>query len=744
MAEDQGREAIMASSMSLTLAERMETELEMQDRPLANEIASKQGAEAVRRQKEESLDDKPKQESLGNAANFNSTMAPDKANMKNSTTRGRLVYNSPRIRYSDAILFPAASLARQQWQQQQTYLLNAPTNMYQQYFRHQNVYHGPPPHVLSLGARRCLTLETLKAGMPRRAAFQITELHLHFSIHETKHWKAYEWNDWWMGIAKIFANVHHLYIEHSAVEHGHDDEEEEDAADCALNLKGKTRRRLLFPWSRALANDKPCTVDHPEKELEQTYLRNSRSERLEVLMFLPNLKSFNGTAFTPDDYQTTQQYHSVGLFVPSVQKVQAQTPTMLPAHTYCLLDQEIILADDDDANDCDDDDDLDLEMEAIREILEATKSLDDVEFTNDRITNTKQSKPPVEEKKEDDATPGTPPRRPTKQHDVELEYVSPETNAVTCEWGVACGSLSLPTYFLSTNSMSSGTCTRLRFRPRTRASPAPTTGIFYAAAKDAMNAKRSTTKSIADVYEPNLNAELANDPGKDGRPEAKTRMGSSVKGISLSENVSPSSAEACTINYQQSPLEFATEHPNSSHALNTSSHNSMRTPAHASLSSPFPMQFRARAKQAIFAAKYKIQGDLLSSIEPGQEIRSSPIMTNSVEILREPIPLPRAASPPLGAQKKAPQVATPPKAAAKLPAKVSSRPPPGPRRATSTVAAKAKKKVKKHRGPKWREKVAARSSSILDESEDEDNIDDENADDASSTGIENIHDGVIV
>ena len=308
-----------------------------------------------------------------------------------------------------------------------------------------------------------------------------------------------------------------------------------------------------------------------------------------------------------------------------------------------------------------------------------------------------------------------------------LEYESVESTQV-CEWGAACGALSLP-YFRNRARFPDREKTKSRFHLKVGRSPPgirnqPETahtqthkGSCGGAAVSLQLPHASRNASPCRATDPVIHVEDMNDHGEiifEARPQ-RQRIGLS----------SPSSTRGKALANTLLSLDMTLS--SSSHSLTLQHH----PPPSQSLTCPFPMQFRARFKEA---TSLTVSTDLAVLDSNEATLRFAPRDTDDLcrETIEYPILFTRTQSSPT-----------------KLPSdcgRTSDLPPPfpGSKRAMNTTTTGTprfnmvcstgvtKPSRTKRRGQRWRVKLQARSASIMDDDDEEDDNNGEESEYAES------------
>jgi hypothetical protein len=422
------------------------------------------------------------------------------------------------------------------------------------------------------------------------------------------------------------------------------------------------------------SEDDSTSIETIKEIPSSEHFLNTPVERIDVMKRLSQLISLNGKEFTQD----------------AAPLITTTTDDGVKRDHFAgsLLDQDG--ADDDEENENDDSLDLDSTSNYMKNDDQAGK---------DRLIHRFQTLG-LDEIKEDKSFVRTP--KPLHGR-VEVEYVSPETAAVNgCEWGVACANLSIPSYFNKSN----GCGNRLGLRPRGTHRAVPSTGLNDKGQEQAISLKN-----------------IEREKGTEGSTYILSkRCESSVH--STAQIVRLSNAQAITEPRNTDEIlstdcEYHSQQQETKPSLPGEGKVSVaRTPGRASLSSPFPMQFRDRARKAIFPENPTLTASVMP-FQPRKEATSRPLSPTTVggNIAQHAI---SQDTEQCSSEER--DVPNPDETLKTIPVVLKvGRPPQCPtRRMSPTAVTMVKQKLKIGRGTRWREKNAARSNSIIDDSHESD------------------------
>ena len=331
--------------------------------------------------------------------------------------------------------------------------------------------------------------------------------------------------------------------------------------------------------------------------------------------------------------------------------------------------------------------------------------------------------PDLDEKKEDSDSPlaNVLPHKDSLELDGRFEYVDVESSA-HCDW--ACGSLSIPYFrdprFFRTSAENSKSRFRLGCRRRRRPKLFDPSSQKTVSREDIQrtNVNTDMEKSALEQEEagsPDTPVIQLNDPASVDRPNMeifKATLSPPRPKTSIQVGNSPPIPEKRTSEKQAASL-FQNRPPSPLSTNSVPPSLSQRIPASESLTSPFPMQFRARTRKSLSPKRELSVTTKLNSfdeptrpvlpIAPRQSVAPLHTISTSVE---QSIPLVRVQSSP-----------------SKLGRRSGELPPPCPARRSVPSPSPTRRKKD---FSKWKQQLSARTTSILDDEDDDCSSDEEN------------------
>lgn len=428
----------------------------------------------------------------------------------------------------------------------------------------------------------------------------------------------------------------------------------------------------------------------PPNDHESIFAREGRQpirlRRLYILYRLPNLRSIDGVEVDDKERQLARPED------PNGQRVKRED----------WVGGESSLLDRDEPGESLDDAESDVVVPAVS----SADSLVEVDISGSvkiidlKVSSPKESRHDDEKKEQsDDAYP-------------DVVYESPQSSAV-CEWSATCGSLSLPYFRADSGGKSTNGRLRLGFRKQPSSPPAEPLRLRPRVEQPSrafpkiplesqveMQATKSDEVVLSYANKPPPTLETAKLQMSPGRTPSTPKMAATppVRKASMSGRESPSA----------------------------------RTSPSASLTSPFPMQFRVRAKLKAENDDQELQvpppppppppckassAEQITKVQPppppptpppSAKARRTPTLTLSNAALQQAVPLARVQSSPSKMMQSG------------RPFEKPRLPPPCPGRRNSSATSTPRRK----RFAKWRTQ-SARATSIMDHTEDDSDVSDE-------------------
>lgn len=626
---------------------------------------------AIRQQQQMSLSPQTRSASLSNYAD--PTYARSKSHSK-------LIFESPRLEYDDHHLFPGVGMNLQTHDTRWKYLQRVAGQ------------HKQDATCLNLTRNSSLTPLALRMGTPTATAQRVTELYLNV-LNAGDEDSVAELPYWLDAIADTFPALRHLTLQQ---------EEENQLDHITEGRRGRSTR------NQCVHADKYATEldDASSSTNEQDLSDAAMVRRLYVLYRLPQLESLDGIPVHATERR---------LAYPRDRREERKQPAM----TSCLLD---VLED---------------EENMIRSSLQSpnprrsrsalAETAVEVDVNGRPLTGSPGNKlvrsPPKRRLPALNAT-GTPKdtvlQCPALYDLDRIEYESVESTQV-CEWSAACGTLSLP-YFRKQAKVPDREKTKSRFHMKLRKTPRESNDKFEAERENngrshhprtakspqlshsiAHNSRKSPPKQPSD---PVMHAEDMDDHGEmifEARPQRRRNEHTYAMPLSPHGKASPTLES----------LDFGLKDTMSS--SQSSSVRSRPSPSE-SLSSPFPMQFRERIKDTTatdltVSTEFEVLTEAKLSPPPVPRDKSA-----ARETIEDPILLTRTHSSPTKLPSAFRKGELPPH----CPERHSSKQIRTPRfdlvRSNSTTKASQSKR----RGQRWRVKLKARNTSIMDDDDDDD------------------------
>jgi len=602
---------------------------------------------------------------------------------RSSKSHSKLIFESPRLEYDDHHLFPAVEMNLQTHDTRWEYLQRVAGQ------------HKQDATCLNLTRNTSLTPLALRMGTPAATAQRVTELYLNV-LNAGDEDSVAELPDWLDAIADTFPALRHLTLQ----------QEEENQVDHITELRcdSSTSNQCVPADKYAIELD-----DTSSTTQEQDLSDAATVRRLYVLYRLPILESLDGIPIHATERR---------LACPRDREQERQHQEM----TSCLLD---VLEDEENMSRAS------LQSPKPRRGRPAlSETAVEVDVNGRPLTGSPTARnklvltPPKRRLSALIATgtPEAPVLHCPALYDLDrIEYESVESTQV-CEWSAACGTLSLP-YFRKQTKLPDREKTKSRFHLKLRKTPSENNNQFEAerangrshpnprTAKSPQlsnsinhNSRKSPPKRPSD---PVMHVEDMNDHGEmifEARPQRRRNE---------HPNAMPPSPHGKASTTLES-LDFGLKDTESS--SQSWSPRRLKPSPSESLSSPFPMQFRVRVKDTTardltVSTEFEVLTEAKLSPPPAPRDIDS-----ARETIEDPISLARTHSSPT-----------------KLPSafRKGELPPHGPERHSSKRIttrrynlvrsnSTTKASQSKRRGQRWRVKLKARNTSIMDNDDDSD------------------------
>jgi hypothetical protein len=699
---------------------------------------------------------------------------PVKSGKKIQNRKNRLYFESPRCEFADKELFlPADRAALMQKDHDERWkFLQEQAGQHQQdgTFQYVDV------------KKKSMTPAALKSGMPLQAAARVLSLHLELDERDDR------LPAWLDVITAVYFNLESLSVGRASTTSA-----AAAGDDVSLQSHSQSPGGTITTTSTSSDNDNNDNDDGQELNPSASSPKiSNRMRRLYILYRLPDLLTIDGTPVTAQERLLARPNHPNGERVKREEWVESSCLLDLDRADDDDCDEH-----DHELGEYMDDDESDGEADALSPNFGGAVEVDlhgGVKLVEAKIETTAMTRLArkngngapghvtdedednynagmQEDRQEESSGPQMPELtglddlRSSNNDDYKMDYQASSDNGsdAVCEWSAACGSLSLP-YFRADSR-----------RRLTAAAAKPRTRLFGRKNKEEVVAKQEEVVNVEmeDLTLQKKEEEVQEEPVKAQSPYPGPPLVTSTQEKAVSASLIPlihSSSSSSSSQETEIEIDVGSAHgavvetveppvlprievkefpptPRHSSVLQRTLEKTVPAtrnsgllppsslPPSKSLSSPFPIQFRARTKigqspsrQLLsISTKLNSEGDGLPA--PPPVLRQCDF---EMETIESPIELIRVQS-------------SPSKLSQSRPTNKGGLPPPCPGGRRTPPVVKGKKK----RGyAKWREKLSARSSSIIDEDESDDGDDDgdneEEEDNSQDTSFSSDEENVVV
>lgn len=630
----------------------------------------------------------------------------------------KLVYESPRLDTPDALLFPASHSALLRNHEARWRYMSALAG-----------HHRQDATVFRVNTQRVATPVALQAGMMKQSALRVTSLHLPVLSDEFEPEKdvVAELAAWLDAIVMTFPNLQHLFLQQNG---------------GAASLRGSSVVDVPDTVSSPCETDKYAVADTIATPASTTLINTDETavRRLYIIYRIPRLETLDGTTVTeqerrlarPSKRRSGLQEQQSAACQPDGERdgnLKDNSSANISKKVdgiVCLLDD---LEDDEEEEDMENDDPAEFPSprKSRRTVSDAA-----VEIDVNGLPIFAPERPAAPRHRRSRTSEDHVVRSPPRLLDGDRwEFASVESSAAACEWAAACGGLSLP-YFRKT-TMTAAAANREQTKSK-----------FHLKLKRLDKSSNHASRKVP--------AKKLTEYTSDDFIPSRIRSHADEYAQSKSSTLHDSSVPPTdSVGKQQMAGADMAEPRKSDSPTSTSTHGSLssanqdrlpRVPAAHSLTSPFPMQFRIRAAVSPQAVPSREDGEkqdlkiatnfLAGDGSPGQ----GPPPPRPIHVaMMETIEVSRTRSSPTKFPSFRSRLNPPP-----ILTKSDLPPPcPGARRKTipaggaaactiprSNTTAKALTKRSKRRGTLWRDKLSARSFSVMDgDDDDDDDVDDD-------------------